>query len=279
MTKEHIIDQLNKYVLKVGSKNKAAGKLGVSVATISNMLSGKHDNMTDDLFRKVGKQLELYYTGWQTGNTYNRTAMLQIFADAERHARVYAICAPAGSGKDHTCKEYAQRPNVYMVDCGEYMNKKRFLLELTKAMGINAGGYNVYDMIDAIVEHCLKTENPLIILNEADKLLEPVLLFIITFYNKLYGKCGIVTTSTDYFKDRIIKGAGKNKRGHRELLSRFGKKFIELPSATKKDVASICKANGVDDEITIQEIFNKSQGDLRVVETCIHMEKQEQDGI
>lgn len=276
MENHEVVKLLNNYILRVGSANKAAKALGVSNGTISNMISGNHSKIAEQMWRKIGKLLSEYFTGWVFVPTDNKDAIIQTFQHAARNAMVYGIIAPEGSGKDTAAKEYEQNSNVFKVDCGVYLDNKSFLYELSKSMGIDTGGKSVYEMLNAIVDKCLKTDSPLIILNEVDKLSNSVLYFFITLYNKLEGKCGIVTLATSYFKTRIENGVNKNKRGFREIYSRYGKTFIELNVPTYSDIENICKANGITDKITIREIYNLSKGDLRVVKTAINAEKDDQ---
>jgi hypothetical protein len=68
LTKQRIADQLNNYVGKVGSQNRASKLLnGVSVATISNILSQKWESIADDMWRNIDKQTSSQH--WITADT------------------------------------------------------------------------------------------------------------------------------------------------------------------------------------------------------------------
>ena len=128
-------------------------------------------------------------------------------------------CWPcAARGKSLTAAHYgAENPNVYVLACSEYWNRKTFLRELLRVMGKNPAGDTVGDMVDDVVMALKRRENPLIILDEADKLSDQVMFFFITFYNKLEDYCGIVLMATDYLEKKVRRGLRLNKKGSVKL--------------------------------------------------------------
>lgn len=117
-------------------------------------------------------------------------------------------------------------------------------------------------------------ENPIIILDEADKLADNVLLFFITLYNELENHCGIVLMATHFLEKRIRRGVAMEKKGYREIYSRVGLRFIELESTSFSDIEKVCKANGIDDSTTIRAIAKDSDGDVRRVRRLIFATKR-----
>ena len=67
----------------------------------------------------------------------------------------------------------------------------------------------------------------------------------------------------------IDRGCQRDKTGYKEFFSRIGSKFIPLDPISLKDVELICKANGVNDDEKIEEIYNLCDGDLRRVKRDI----------
>ncbi len=189
-----------------------------------------------------------------------------LLNDASNWNQVYGITGSPGCGKSHIAREFAaSNANVFHISCDEFWNKKQFLQELLAKMGDDPSGMNCNDMMGKIVNVMLGLENPLIILDEADKLNDPVLYLFITLYNRLEDKCGIILMATDHLEKRINKGLRLNRKGYKEIFSRLGRKFIKLPEVSEKDILSVCKANGVESSISITEIWNDSEGDLRRV--------------
>ncbi len=273
-TKQQIAIQLSKYVDNIGSQNKAVKTLkDVSIATLSNILNDKWESISPEMWRNIAKQIGFNSDGWTTAETRNWQLLSKLFTDARQHSNVYGVCADAGSGKSFTAKAYSQQDSVYLVRCNEYFNRKSFLAELLQAMGKDSGGYTISELMETIISQILRAENPLIILDEADKLSDQVLSFFITLYNKLEDKCGIVMMATDHLEKRIQRGLRLNKKGYKEIYSRLGRKFIHLPKIQKKDVQQIMRANGLEEDLLITEIFNESEGDLRRVKRLVHSKK------
>lgn len=140
-------------------------------------------------------------------------------------------------------------------------------------MGKSSSG-TVAELVDYVVEVVIKVEDPIIIIDEADKLNDQVLYFFITLYNMLEGKCSIVLLSTDQMEKRISRGLRIRKKGYEEIFSRFGRRFIELGSPSSGDVAEIAKANGVTEPAALAEICNECEGDLRRVKRAVHRFKK-----
>lgn len=264
---------LIEFIGQFPSQAKAVAHMkNVSEATIINIRNNKWDSISDDMFRNVGKQIGWNNRGsWHMVETLDLNTLITYFADAKDYSNVFALCGPAGCGKTFAAEHFAsRRPNVYHITCAEYWNRKQFLSKLLERMGREHTGYNVSEMMDFIVETLMKQENPLIILDEADKLSDQVLYFFITLYNALKGKCGIVLMATDFLSKRIIRGYRLNKKGYSEIFSRIGRRFVTLSGTNKKEIQAICEANGITNPLDINEIFNDYDGDLRRVERMIH---------
>ena len=111
-------------------------------------------------------------------------------------------------------------------------------------------------MVDDVVVELKRRENPLIILDEADKLSDQVMFFFITFYNKLEDYCGIVLMATDYLEKKIRRGLRLNKKGYKEIYSRIGRRFVAMPGLSALQ--------------EIDTVKKDSEGDLRRVKRKCH---------
>lgn len=188
---------------------------------------------------------------------------------------VFGITANAGSGKSATIAHYAENnPNAFVISCNEYMEEKDFVLEIFKSMGREPNNTRTYPMTVELIDILKKTQFPVLILDEADKLKNRVLSFFITFYNQLEGICGINLVATSYLEKRIKNGAQNNTKGFREIYSRLGRKFISLNEINYTDVLKICSANGIADTKIIQAIFDDCDNDLRRVKRKIIAEQR-----
>lgn len=269
--KQQISDQLRAYVEQKGSGNKAAASMnGVSSATISKVLAGKWETISEDMWRSIAAQTGHKAEGWQLVPTRAYKAMTFALENAQRDSLVMAVIGEAGSGKTEAIKNYtAEGRNVYHLVCSEYWNRRTFMAKLLQNMGAVVSGTTVSDMMDNIVDTLKRKEQPLIVLDEADKLSDQVLYFFISLYNQLEDQCGIMLTATSNLKARIERGLRLNRKGYAEIYSRIGRKFVELPLPNSEDVAAVCVANGVSDTKAINRVIDEADGDLRRVKRSV----------
>jgi len=270
--KEMIRVRLGEYCEMKGSQKRAATSLvGVSPATVTQIVTGKWELINEKMWRSIAAQIGVKQTRWNIVETRNYKALSDIFSDAQENALVLAVCGEAGTGKSLTAAHYgAENPNVYVLACSEYWNRKTFLRELLRVMGKNPAGDTVGDMVDDVVMALKRRENPLIILDEADKLSDQVMFFFITFYNKLEDYCGIVLMATDYLEKKVRRGLRLNKKGYKEIYSRIGRRFVAMPGLSETDISDVCRANGVEGLREIETVKKDCEGDLRRVKRKCH---------
>ena len=270
--KQQIANALRGYCERYDSQAKAANSLkNVSPATISQMLNCKWELIRDDMWRNVAAQIGWKEEKWNAVATRDFTTLTRILGDVKDNALVMAVTGDAGSGKTFALKQYTEsNKQVYMLCCNEYWNRKAFLNELLQAMGRDASGLTVNDMMLEAVRYLKMQESPLLILDEADKLSDKVLYFFISLYNALEGECGMLMVATSHLELRIRKGVKANRKGYNEIWSRIGRKCVTLKGVSAADIIAVCEANGVTDRRDIDLVINDSESDLRRVRRKIH---------
>ncbi|HRF80152.1 MAG TPA: hypothetical protein PL070_08695, partial [Flavobacteriales bacterium] len=122
-------------------------------------------------------------------------------------------------------------------------------------------------LAEGIIQELRQRERPLVILDEVDKLRDPILMYFIELYNKLDGLCGFFLAGAPYLMQAWERKAKRDVRGFREIYSRIGRKFMHLNNVRRKDVELICTHNGVTTEDEITAIWNaiEREPDLRRV--------------
>ncbi len=275
--KKQIKEALKSYCERYESQNKAANSLhGVSSATISQVLKDNWELINDTMWRNIASQIGFSLNKWIPVETTNYKVLSAYLQDAQEFNNVFAITGNAGTGKSFTMRHFTQQnKRVYMLQCNEYWNRKMFMQELLTAMGRDYSGYTVGEMMGEVVRGLKMQENPLIIMDEADKLSDQVMYFFITLYNHLEDHCGILMCATDHLEKRIRRGLKLNKKGYKEIYSRIGRKFIELDGVSSTDVVSICMSNGIDDKRQIKNVVEDCEWDLRRVKRKIHALKRQ----
>lgn len=275
LEKENIKTALAAYCDRMGSQNKAANSLkGVSAATVSQMLNGNWELITDEMWRSVAAQIGYDNRSWVVVETRGYKRMTALLDDAQRNSLVFAVTGDAGCGKSEAAKTYARsHQDVYYLSCSEYWNRKHFMTELLQCMGVDYTGYTVSEMMGDIIMNLKRKDTPLIVLDEADKLSDQVLYFFISLYNQLEDRCGIILCATDYLEKRIKRGVRCNRKGYKEIYSRCGRKFIPMQMVNGSDITAVCAANGVTDKASIERIIDESECDLRRVKRLVHAVK------
>ncbi len=270
------VEALEKFIVQKGSQNQvAAGMPGVSAATLSQMRNHNWDLIADEMWRKVAKYVGVSANGWNYAETRNSKELMLFFNDSQQFSLVMAITGKAGAGKSETAKKYeAENKNAFLLSCNEYWDKRWFLRELLAKMGRDHAGLTLPEMMHKAVVLLKSLDAPIIILDEADKLPDSVLLFFITLYNELENHCGIVLMATHFLEKRIKRGVAMEKKGYREIYSRVGLRFIELENTSYSDVEKICNANGIEDPATIRAISKDCDGDVRRVRRLIFSHKR-----
>lgn len=269
--KNGIVEALKAYTERKGGQNKAANSIkGVSAGTLSQMQNGNWEYISDEMWRKVAKAIGYGAKVWNTAETATYQQVFALLGGAQEEARVMSLTAPAGSGKTYAAKEYeASHKNVYRLMCDEFWSKNDFVEELLRVMGEKADGLTKRERLRLACDVLSRKEQPLLIFDEFDKLGDNVWSFFITLYNRLEEQCGMVLLSTDYIEKRMRMGLKYQRKGYPEIFSRLGSRFVGLDRADYEDVKAVCEANGVTDEVVIEDIARSAEGDLRRVRQLV----------
>jgi DNA transposition AAA+ family ATPase len=271
-TKQDIQYLLKQYVGTFSSQNKAAASLDhCSEATVISILKGGDawKGVSDQMWISVGKQVGAFKRKNKMVETADFSTLILYYSLAKEEGATFYIMGAAGYGKTYSAKWYAEAnrtKNVYYLECAGYWNKKQFLSNLIQTLGKSSNGLSVVEMMELIVRELSRKHQPVIILDECDKLSDNVLTFFITLYNELNSLCGFVMQSTNHMEKRMLRGLRTNKTGYNEFYSRIGSKFIELTGTTPEEVRELCVVNGITKEEEIRAIVNEYKGDLRRVE-------------
>lgn len=248
------------------SQNEAARQLGMSGAHIINFRDGNWESISDKEFRRIAAMAGVG-NNWKDYPTTNLLIGSGVLKSAQHHSRFMGLVGFTGSGKTHVLRIYSRKTaGSYYILADTEMNKKRFLGEVLRALGVRAdyGGINTGQMLKAITEKLNSEHKPLLIIDDAGKLSDSILRLIQIIYDRTEGRAGIVLAGTEYLQEMIERKARRNTMGYREIRRRIGF-WAEMMPLGKKDVGTICKDNGITDHKAILYIFKqvKDYGTLK----------------
>lgn len=278
--KNEIRDLLQEYVARFPSQNRAANSLvGVSAGTMSTILNGRYETISDEMFQKIRAQISPRKSNdWTLCETMLYKELNTLLADAQQFQNVAWAVSPAGSGKSTTAADYASKhENAFVISCSEDMKRGDFIREMARVIGVNVSDMSLRVALERVTKYLLTLDNPLLIFDEGDKLPDVVFYYFITIYNRLEGHCGIIFISTNYIKRRMECGLSYNKKGYDEIHSRICRKFIELTPANSHEVAAVARANGIEDDKIIKAVVKDAAScnfDMRRVRREVHKQKR-----
>ncbi len=264
VNKKEIVQLIEQEKDKLGSYAEVAKKAHVSTATISQMRNENWELIKPELWQKVASNLG-YQGKWNIVETVNYKMVFNTLNDAKNGSMFIAISHKAGSGKTACLKEFAEhniQNHVFYIHAREWTGRD-FLNELCQRLSIDKGkGYVKVDKLkEKVINFFLNRvgQRPLLIVDEADKLKPTAIRFFIDLYNDLEDKMGVVISGTENLEVTIKRGVRFNKMGYDEIDSRFGRNYIHLIGATKKDIQLICAANGITDSKKAIAVFEECE--------------------
>lgn len=274
--KQEIRERLEAYVRRYPSQNKAVNSLkGTSAGTVSSILNGKWDQISDEMWLKLSSQLSAS-TEWQLCRTAAFDSLMLYMQDAKEESNVMWVTGPAGIGKSTAANVFCSRHrDVFMITCSEDMHKSDFIRELAAKVGVRSIGMTVRETLAAVIGELVKKDRPLLIFDEGDKLTDTVLYYYISLYNALEDKCGMIFLSTNYIQERMRKGLARGKKGYDEIDSRICRRFVPLDLVNASEVEAICMANGLTDRAAVKTVKAEAAScgnDLRRVKKSVHKE-------
>ena len=274
--KQDIRERLREYVRRYPSQAKAVNSLkGTSPATVSVILNGKWESVSDDMWLKISSQLS-GTPDWRLCRTAAFDSLMLYMRDAMDEGSVIWVTGPAGTGKSTAASVFErENRNVFLLTCSEDMHKSDFIRELASRVGVRHIGMTVRETLMAVIDALVRMDSPLLVFDEGDKLTDTVLYYYISLYNALEGRCGMVFLSTNYMQERMRRGLASGRKGYDELDSRICRRFVPLDLISSAEVTAICEANGLTDRAAQETVRREAAGcgnDLRRVRKSVHKE-------
>lgn len=259
------------------SANNAATQMGVSGALLSNMLNGKHDKISDRMWRTIGAWAGVETTHWGIRETANLNSICHLCDDAKTHFRLLAVSDRTGLGKTTALKYYAGRNEcTWYVLCTVTMTRMDFLSSIMRAMGIMGEG-SIHQRTTAIIRHLLESERGLLILDDAGKLSDPCIRLIQVIYDACEFRAGIVLAGTEHMHRRISTAAQRDRLGFRELNRRIGY-WHRLQPIGRQWLKAVCADYGITDQRAINLVGRMAEDYGTLRELLTNWERADREG-
>lgn len=194
-------------------------------------------------------------------HTTDFVATFNLCDKARRHHFMVGLTADTGMGKTTAISAFSRQRNVFYVCYDKTMNPRQFFIALLRELSYPYDG-TLNDVINRASEELNRLENPLLIIDEAGKLNQNMILYLQVLRDKTRGNCGVILSGMPYFKDNMQKMASKEKEGYAEFFRRINL-WHQFEGLQPKEIEEICKKNGITDPDRLKELKRKRRfGDL-----------------
>jgi len=274
--KKQVREALIRYIGSYQSQAEAIATLDVvSPSTIAQIKDHNWELLSDRIWYNVARQVGFYCGTWQAADTSAHLLLRILFNDAQHYGMAYGIAIGHGMGKTFTAAKYArENSNVIYLTGSDSYNRKSFLKALLCTAGQDADG-TAPAMLAQLVALIKEKEQPLLVIDDAHKLKDRVLLLLVLLANSVAGTAGIIMMGDASLRMRIVEGMRMQRPGFDEIYKTIGRRFITLNYLSTGDVPAVCRANGIHDEDTINYITDMSNNCLHTATSLIVQHTQQ----
>ena len=274
MNRTAILQHIDFWAKKLGSYSKVAEKVGISDTALSQLKSGKYGANEEQLLQKIASALDFKQSSWVIVPEINNYKKIESsFIGAKKESMWIMISNKAGSGKTGTLQSIYNNDtsgSVFLVQAEEWSGRQ-FLLKLVKTTvgeSVLKGAYKPNtELIQIIADFFNEKQflNPVLMIDETDKLKPNALGVLVPLFNKTEDRLGLLACGTENLEKEIKAGVRLAKKRYDEIDSRFGRNFLTLNGITEDECKMICVANGIDDAFTQSQIWMELEPIKKVV--------------
>lgn len=266
-----------------GSANKASKLTGVSGSYISQIRNGKWEKVADKTWEKLEGHLGLLGTSSEELvflEDENYKKIRKFVYDSKETNLSFGIVGNPGWGKSVSIRQLIKDADIFKIECHKHLKERDLLGKLLTAIG-EKPKYRNNDRLDQLITAVKDKMGKIVfIMDEAHRLNIDCVNMVITLINMLEWKASFVMIGTDKFESKTNDSIHRDEVGAEELKSRLGGLFIHLEMPTAKDLSSIARVNGIDDEVLIKEmvdeVIDEFGGDKRRLKRLIISYRKEQ---
>jgi DNA transposition AAA+ family ATPase len=268
MDNQGLKQYIENLIKRGASAAEIARKCGVSDAAMSQFRSGKYGAKENALAEKIASALNFYENTWKIVDSVTSYRQIRTaFNVAKRNRKWICISSRSGSGKTQSLVDLynlSMDNSVIYLKCRKWTARK-FLTKLAICLGESVTRYmDNDDLLELVVSHFnrMADKNPVLILDDAGKLSHSAICTFIPLYDDTLHRLGVLVAGTETLERNIKRYVGRIE-GYDEVDSRFGRNYISLLGATKKDTCAMCEANGITDKALQAYIWGKLDKQLK----------------
>jgi len=161
-----------------------AREINYSRTAVSRYLSGKYDSDTSDLEARLSAYLDAHADDKVVHLPVTRAtekrpsffesrdakAIIGVCQSCQDYIGLGIVVGKSGYGKTHALKFYAKLPRVAYIECDDTMSSRDLVEAIEKSLGIPSGYGTIWHRVNGIRDFCNTNKGYLIIIDEADKL-------------------------------------------------------------------------------------------------------------
>lgn len=194
-----------------------------------------------------------------------RTADCELFLkaadDATEHRLMIGVTGDTGAGKSYMSHAVAKKTNVLYYNVHMKKSARVFFQDLLRNMNVPFTG-NISEMINRTARALNDRENPLLIIDEADKMHRDIRSALHTLRDRTLTNCGILLVGMPALKNDLIRGAEQGKQGYAEFKRRVNM-WRHLDGLQPQEIKKVLEDNDMATPELIREFRQyKSFGEL-----------------
>lgn len=226
-------------------------KAGVGAAIINAILADDFKDVSVDHLLKIQSIVQT-----DTMKSLYKTADCRAFMNAKNRAATHrlmiGIIGDTGTGKSFLSQALAKSEGVFYYNVHLKKSSRVFLQDLLVNMGAPTCG-NVSEQIDRIVKSVAKYDNPVIIIDEADKMYPEIRSAIHTLRDRTMELCGWMLVGMPSLKNNLIRGKEQGKQGYAEFWRRVNL-WHSLEGLKQDEIKMILQDHGITDAETQRQL-------------------------
>lgn len=238
-------------IIKGQSKNELATAIGVSGATLSNLDNERWDSLSDSILWRIYNHVRK--TDWNIVETNNFETVKFTCLDSQYNHKMIGLIGYTGAGKSTALSEfYRNNKRVFFMTGKKSIRPKRFFHVLLAQMGIMYLG-TIGEMVERIAQDFNENPHTLLIIDEAGKLDQTMLMYLHDLRDATQRNSGIILAGVEYFRTNLEKAVEKQKQGMPEFAGRIFA-WVTMHRPARNEVKAICEANGLDNKEIIKDL-------------------------